>query len=97
MNFPCLHLEGGLISADLLADIAAGEATGQAAGDFGLDRKARLSEEIAAAWSDARAFWDTFQRVLRRRPEDDPAVSDTRERWMLPLLRVLGYDLTFQR
>jgi len=96
MNFPTVRLEGSLLSAEILDQIAQGEAPGQCAGDFGLDKGRRLTDEIHRAWSDARAFWDTFQRLLARLPEDAPATSDTRERWLIPLLRVLGYELSYQ-
>ncbi|MBE3573371.1 MAG: hypothetical protein IMW95_10570, partial [Moorella humiferrea] len=96
MNFTCLRVEGGLIPADILASISAGEAPGQQAGDFGLPQSRRLTDEIAAAWSDARAFWQALQRSLLRLPADDPATTPTREQWILPLLRTLGYeDITY--
>ena len=96
MPHPCIHTEGGLIPADLIEQIAAGEASGQSAADFGLPRQARLTDEIAAAWADARIYWDAFQRGLGRLPEDDPATTVTREQWVLPLLRALGYNtITF--
>jgi hypothetical protein len=96
MAFTCVHSEGGLIPADLLEEIAAGETRGQSAVDFGLPRGARLTDEIAAVWADARAYWEAFQRGLRCGPEDDPATTGTREQWGLPLLRAPGYgDITF--
>ncbi|HEX2915795.1 MAG TPA: N-6 DNA methylase, partial [Chloroflexia bacterium] len=45
--------------------------------------------------ADAKAFWETLQRRLRRLKEEDPATSDTREYWIGPLLESLGYKLTF--
>jgi len=96
MNFPTVRLEGGLLSAEILEQIAQGEAPGQTPGHFGLDEGARLTDEIHRAWSDARHFWGTFKRLLARLSEDDPATSDTRERWIIPLLRVLGYELAYQ-
>ena len=91
MPFICVRTEGGLIPADILEEIAASEATGQQPADFGLPRTTRLTDEIAAAWADARAYWEAFQRGLRRLPESDPATTVTREQWVLPLLRSLGY------
>jgi len=96
MNFPTVRLEGGLLSAEILEQVAQGEAPGQTPGHFGLDEGVRLTDEIHRAWSDARHFWGTFNRLLARLPEDDPATSDTRERWIIPLLRVLGYDLSYK-
>jgi hypothetical protein len=96
MAYSCIHIEGGLIPAELIDEISTGDAPGQQPGDFGLPPGVRLTDEIAAAWADARIYWEAFQRGLRRAAEDDPATSITREQWILPLLRALGYhDLTF--
>ncbi len=92
MNFPSIHIEGGLIPADVLDAIAAGEMQGQAPTDFHLPRTARLTDEIAAAWADARAYWAAFQRRLLRLEDDDPATTDTRQQWIIPLLESLGYE-----
>ena len=97
MNFTTITTEGNLIPADLLQRIAAGEAPGQKPEDFGLDKTRRLTDEIASAWADARAFWEAFQRRLRRLKPDDPATTDTREHWIGPLLESLGYRLTYMR
>lgn len=98
MSLECVRSEGALIPADILAAIADGRATGQRPQDFGLSKTVRLTDEIAAAWSDARAFWTAFQHALRRLPGGDPATTQTRELWVQPLLGVLGYDaLTYMR
>jgi hypothetical protein len=81
MSYPCIHSEGGLIPADILEEIAAGEATGQQPADFGLARTARLTDEIAAAWADARAYWEAFQRGLRRIADTIHAVQDVGRWW----------------
>lgn len=91
MNFPSVHTEGGLIPADVLDAIAAGEMQGQSPVDFHLPKSVRLTDEIAAAWADARAYWAAFQRRLMRLDEDDPATSDTRQHWVIPLFESLGY------
>ncbi len=92
MKRTCVHIEGALISSDLLEAVETGQAEGQRPQDFGLDRNRRLTDEIAAAWTDARAYWEAYQHGLRRVNKDDPATSVTREQWMLPLLRSLDYD-----
>jgi hypothetical protein len=96
MNFTTVVTEGNLIPADLLEQIAGGEGVvGQQPADFGFDKTRRMTDEIAAAWADARAYWEAFQRRLRRLSETDPATSDTREHWIGPLLESLGYTLTY--
>jgi hypothetical protein len=94
-RFPCLHLEGGLLAADVLDQIADEAAPGQKAADFGLERRRYLTDEIAAAWTDARAFWSAFQHRLERLAPDDPATSVTRDQWMTPLMSLLGYELAY--
>ncbi len=98
MTLQCVRTEGGLIPADILTAIAEGQAKAQKAEGFGLPRTVRLTDEIAAAWSDSRVFWEAFQRSLRRVPEGDPATTPTREQWVQPVLGVLGYErMTYMR
>jgi hypothetical protein len=90
-----ITIEGGLISSDLVEQIAATpqDVAGQAPKDFGLDT--RLSDEIQKAFSDALIHWNAFNARLARGKES--ATTITRETWVLPLLEELGYTLTFQR
>ena len=66
MAYASITVEGGLFPSDLLDRIATGDAEGQRPGDFGLDGR-RLPDEIQSAFSDARSFWDSFQRRLTLR------------------------------
>ncbi|MEJ5241175.1 MAG: DNA methyltransferase [Anaerolineales bacterium] len=91
-----IRIEGGLFSPDLLEALARAELPGQKPQDFGLSPHRSLTEEIASIYHDARAQWQIFQHRLERLPEDDPATSETRELWVIPLLRMLGYDLQYQ-
>lgn len=93
-RFPCLQLEGGLIGADLIDLVADGKAIGQKPSDFNIDSR-NLAEEIDALWTDARNYWTAFQNRLARLPDNDSAVSITRDLWITPLLRLLGYELTY--
>jgi hypothetical protein len=92
MNFSTIQSEGSLISADLLMEIASGTASGQQPADFGASNPTSLNNEIAASWSDARAYWDAFQHGLRRVGPNESGATPTRELWMLPVLRSLGFD-----
>ena len=94
--FSTLKLEGGLIGHDIIERIAAGEECGQKPADFGFDTRSRLSDEIAAAWSDARDLWHVLERRLERLPEEDLATSVTRDQWVIPLLSSFGYELIYQ-
>jgi len=96
MAYTSITVEGGIFPADLLDQIAAGDAEGQAAKDFGIDGSRRLPDAIQGAFSDARAYWDAFQRRLARSKESSTTL--TREDWMAPFLELLGFeDLVLQR
>jgi hypothetical protein len=56
MAYASITIEGGLFPADLLDDIATGQAEGQRAGDFRLDGNRCLADEIQSAFSDARIY-----------------------------------------
>ena len=90
-----LRIEGGLFSPDLLEALATADLPGQKPQDFGLPAGHSLTGEIAAVFNDARTLWQVFQNRLERLPAEDLATSDTRELWVIPLLRLLGYDLRY--
>ncbi|MFC1555255.1 Eco57I restriction-modification methylase domain-containing protein, partial [candidate division KSB1 bacterium] len=92
MNLTTVRSEGSLISADLLEEIYTADAPGQKLSDFGVDGNIRLTDEIAACWSDARAYWEALQRSINRLKDGETGTTPTREQWILPLLRTLGFD-----
>jgi hypothetical protein len=89
--FPAIRIEGGLLGPETLDQLLAAELTGQRPADFELEARRNLTDEIAAAFADARALWGVFQRRLERLSDDDPATTDTRDFWAVPLFRLLGY------
>lgn len=92
-----IRSEGGLIPADTIDKVLREELSGQAGGDFGLDKNRRLSDEIARAWSDTLDYWHIFRRRMAALPASDPGTTLTRERWILLLMSdLLGYELTYQ-
>ncbi len=93
-TYTAVRIEGGLLSSDFLETVT--ERAGQRPADFGLDRGRSVLDEATAAWGDARAYWDAFQKRLARQTSESP-VTITREQWVIPLLEALGYSLTFQR
>lgn len=94
MAYASITVEGGLFPADLLDKIASGDAPGQRPADFSLEG-ARLADEMQSAFSDARAFWDAFQRRLQTSRESTTTL--TRESWIGPLLDRLGFRFELQR
>ena len=95
MAHAAITIEGGLFASDLLDRIAAApdDVPGQKSTDFGIDGT-RLSDEIQNAFSDARLHWEGFKR--RRERSRESLTTLTRESWVIPLLEILGYELTYQ-
>jgi very-short-patch-repair endonuclease len=96
-RFPSLKVEGGLLGGDLIEQIFAGEAEGQRPQDFGLPSDVAFSDHLAFLWNRSRELWESFQSRLEALPQDDPATSLTRDRFVIPLLELLGYQPTYQR
>jgi hypothetical protein len=90
--FPSIRIQGGLLGPDVLEQLLTGDLAGQRPTDFGLDGKRNLTDEIAAAFADARALWGVFQHRIQRLPEADLATSVTRDAWAIPFLGLLGYE-----
>ncbi len=93
--YPTIRIEGGLFGPEILDEILAAKLPGQKPSDFGLQARRNLTDEIAAAFSDARKLWSVFQNRLDRLPESESATSLTRDAWMIPLFSLLGYELKF--
>ena len=95
MPYAAINVEGGLFPAELLDDIAAGTAELPSVSALGRDGH-RLTEDIQSAFSDARSYWDAFQRRLERSNESRTTL--TRQDWMLKFLELIGFGgLSFQR
>ena len=81
MSYTCIRIEGGLVSPDFLELIHEMEGQKEPI-DFGLDRRRSLVDEITSVWSDARSYWDAFQRRLRRE-HGESTTTITREQWVI--------------
>jgi hypothetical protein len=86
------QFEGNLFVADIAQDLVSDSYKGQLPKDFDLGDKDKLADEIALVWGIAKAHWVAFQQAVGRLEETDSATSLTRDQWVLPLLRVMGYD-----
>jgi hypothetical protein len=92
---PAVRLEGPILAPDILERLATGDLPGQRPTDFGLSSGRSIIDEAAEAYRDARDLYKLFRRGLERLPETDPGTTLTRERWVLPLFSLLGYELRF--
>jgi N-6 DNA Methylase len=84
---------GGVLPPDLLARVLAGDGDlgGLSSPDYHLPSGESPREAANRAWSYLIGVWSAYQQALARLPDGDPAVGLTRERWLMVLLRELGY------
>ena len=80
LEFEAIRIEGGLITPDHLARVAALEAEHQAAMDYALPRGLQVRDEIGRAWRIAEAHWRDLQGAGR-------GTRGNRVRAVLALLR----------
>src|ERR671937_725521 len=92
-TFVTVRSEGGLLPPDLLARLATSdpELGGLAPADYGLGKGERLTEAAAQAWAACKIYWEAFKAVTARLGAAENGVTETREQWVIPLFRELGY------
>lgn len=98
-DFTSVRSEGGLLPPDLLRRIVAGdqELGGLSPKDYALPATDRLGEAAARVWARAKAYWAAFRASVQDLPPSETGVTETREQWLRPLLRDLGYrELEFR-
>ena len=87
-----IHVEGQIISPEIFDRLDSNEILGQLPLDFGFSKGARLKDEIAIAWADAKDQWNIFKRRIEKISETDSGTTETRKFWIVPLLEFLGYN-----
>ncbi len=98
MKYASINIQGNIISSEILDKIRSEEKfKHQSPEAFGLSRSASLRDEIGLAWSILRTHWQAYKKRLETLPKGDTGTSLTREKWILPLLTELGYQVGIQR
>jgi hypothetical protein len=99
LEFRNIRVEGGLFSNEMLARIAANDPTvpGLRPQDYSDLPGVRLNELVTRAWGYAKIYWDDFQGRRKELPDDDFGVALTRQKWLLPLFRILGFQPEYLR
>lgn len=94
MNFTALNIQGNILSHEII-EKASTEANYpyQQAKDFGFADRMQLRDAINNAWSQARIWWEMFQKKAGQLEDHETGASLTRKLWMLPFLYELGYDI----
>ncbi|EAT58712.1 Eco57I restriction-modification methylase domain-containing protein [Chlorobium ferrooxidans] len=93
MAFSSIIIQGNIISSEIINRIRIDDEKFQTPADFALDRKTAVRDEIGVAWNAAKAHYTAFTLRAARLHEGDTGASETRNSWMIPLLRTLGYDV----
>ncbi|GLY85971.1 Eco57I restriction-modification methylase domain-containing protein [Actinoallomurus iriomotensis] len=93
LSYSAIKIEGGLLSPDLMSRItrADRDLPGISPETYGLAAGERLGEAASRSWEYLLSAYRAFKERLAQLPEGDSATSLTRERWLLVLLRDLGY------
>lgn len=92
LNFVGVRVAGGLLPADLLARLVAGQAPGGlSSSDFHLAAGETVRDAANRVWAYLRGAWTTYRQALAALPDHDAATGLTRERFALVLLDQLGY------
>lgn len=91
--YTSVRTEGALLPADILARIAAGDATfgGLDPASYHLDPSEKIGEATNRAWNRLQARWASFQTERAKLAPTDTGTSLTRERWLLPLFEELKF------
>lgn len=93
MRFSSINIQGNIVSSEILDKIRNEDTKYQSAADFGLPKSTTVRDEIGIAWAATRAHYTAFKLRVERLSDNDTGTSETRNSWILPLLRELGYDV----
>lgn len=97
MDFTSVNIQGNIISSEILDKIRNEDIKYQGSESFGLSKAASIRDEIGMAWSVLRSHWSAYKKRLESLPKNKTGTSLTREKWILPFLTELGYELSFER
>ncbi|SCL16233.1 Methyltransferase domain-containing protein [Micromonospora nigra] len=91
VTYPAVRVEGGLLPAGLVQRIGDGaaELTGSDAASYGLQSGESVRRYANRSYAYLQDVWRDF---ARHRARSGDSARLTRERWLLILLRELGYD-----
>ncbi|MGD0039051.1 MAG: N-6 DNA methylase, partial [Isosphaeraceae bacterium] len=91
--FTTVQTSGLLLPVDLLARIVDSDPSlpGLTPDSYHLNAGERLNEAAARAWNICVGNWKAFREASRKVPASDQGTTLTRDKWLLPLFRELGY------
>lgn len=92
-DFTTVRVVGGLLPADLLGRVLAGDKDlgGLTGAAYHLSAGESPREAANRAWPYLLGAWQNYRQALAKLPEGDPAVGLTREKWLNVLFKELDY------
>lgn len=94
MNYSAISIQGNIFTSEILEKIRQEDTRFQAAKDFNLNQGDSVRDEINLAWSLAISHWNAFRQKRESLSITDTGTTETRKYWILPLLQILGYDVS---
>lgn len=86
-----VRIVGAILPGELPARIVDADLPGLTPADYGLAGGETVRAAASRAWEYLRGVYATFRDETARLSPDDPGTALTRDRWLLILLRELGY------
>jgi hypothetical protein len=96
MIYSSISIQGNIITSEILEKIRIDDIRFQKNTDFGLAPNATLRDEINMAWTLAQSNWQAFKTKRDALKDTDTGTTETRRYWVMPLLSILGYDVSLQ-
>lgn len=93
ITFATITTKGALFPVDFLEKLAAGDRNlnGLTPESYHLNENEKLNEAISRSWKNVLGYWKNFQSAKSKLSTTDRGTSETREKWLLPLFKELGY------
>lgn len=94
MNYSAISIQGNIFTSEVLEKIRQENTRFQSPKDFDLHQGDSIRDEINIAWSLAISHWTAFKQKRESLSLTDTGTTETRRYWVLPLLQILGYDVS---
>lgn len=94
MKFTTINIQGNIFTSEILDRIRQDNISYQKPQDFGLKPNELVRDEISNAWSLLNTHWHFFKQKRNAFQPTDNGVTETRKYWILPLLNLLGYEVS---
>ncbi len=94
MKYSAINIQGNILTSEILEKIRREDIRHQKPLDFNLDPNTTVRDEISLAWSMATSNWKAFQQKRENFRDSDTGTTETRRFWMMPLLNLMGYDIS---